>query len=192
MLRGRSRSAIRGWSPVPASDVPALSLSLTERQRVGADEGFRLAMTQIVDVGAASLECTSLVKGNPMVLAICFEKTGGPEVLTWQQVSVDTPGPGQVRLKHTAVGLNHIDAITAAGSIRCHCRAGSAARGAVSSRSSEPHGTLYSGSSEVRTAIDDAFEIPFTVVPREDRCKAVTRPRLISRGSHHHAQGSLP
>jgi NADPH:quinone reductase-like Zn-dependent oxidoreductase len=56
-------------------------------------------MTQIVDVGAASLECTSLVKGNPMVQAICFEKTGGPEVLTWQQVSVDTPGPGQVRLK---------------------------------------------------------------------------------------------
>jgi hypothetical protein len=53
-------------------------------------------------------------------------------------------------------------------------------------------GTLYSGSSEVRTAIDDAFEIPFTVVPREDRYKAVARPRLISRGSHHHAEGSLP
>src|SRR5262245_55876379 len=57
MLRGRSRSAIRGWSPVPASNVPALSLCLSEKQRVDTDEGFTLAKTLIVDVGAASLEC---------------------------------------------------------------------------------------------------------------------------------------
>jgi NADPH2:quinone reductase len=44
-----------------------------------------------------------------MVQAIRFEKTGGPEVLIWQQISVDKPGPGQVRLKQTAVGLNYID-----------------------------------------------------------------------------------
>jgi NADPH:quinone reductase len=44
-----------------------------------------------------------------VVQAIRFEKTGGPEVLIWQQVSVDKPGPGQVRLKHKAVGLNFID-----------------------------------------------------------------------------------
>ena len=50
-----------------------------------------------------------------MVQAIRFEKTGGPEVLTWQQVSVETPGPGQVRLKHTAVGLNYIDANNRSG-----------------------------------------------------------------------------
>jgi hypothetical protein len=29
-----------------------------------------------------------------MVQAIRFEKTGGPEVLTWQQVSVDKPRAG--------------------------------------------------------------------------------------------------
>jgi NADPH2:quinone reductase len=46
-----------------------------------------------------------------MVQAIRFEKTGGPEVLIWQQVSVDKPGPGQVRLKQTAVGLNYIDTV---------------------------------------------------------------------------------
>jgi hypothetical protein len=56
MLRGRSRSAIRGWSPVPASNVPTVSLYLSERQRVDTDEGFRLAKPLIVDVGAASLE----------------------------------------------------------------------------------------------------------------------------------------
>ncbi|HEY1796825.1 MAG TPA: quinone oxidoreductase [Stellaceae bacterium] len=50
-----------------------------------------------------------------MVQAIRFDKTGGPEVLTWQQVSVDKPGPGQVRLEHTAVGLNYIDTYQRSG-----------------------------------------------------------------------------
>jgi NADPH:quinone reductase len=44
-----------------------------------------------------------------MVHAIQFEKTGGPEVLSWREVEVGKPGPGQVRLRHTAVGLNYID-----------------------------------------------------------------------------------
>lgn len=44
-----------------------------------------------------------------MVHAIRFEKPGGPEVLSWQEVEVGKPGPGQVRLRHTAVGLNYID-----------------------------------------------------------------------------------
>jgi NADPH:quinone reductase len=50
-----------------------------------------------------------------MVQAIRFETTGGPEVLVWQQVSVDKPGPGQVRLKHKAVGLNYIDTYQRSG-----------------------------------------------------------------------------
>ncbi|HYM73681.1 MAG TPA: alcohol dehydrogenase catalytic domain-containing protein, partial [Stellaceae bacterium] len=50
-----------------------------------------------------------------MVHAIRFEKTGGPEVLMWQEVSVDKPGPGQVRLRHTAVGLNYIDTYQRSG-----------------------------------------------------------------------------
>jgi NADPH2:quinone reductase len=44
-----------------------------------------------------------------MVHAIRFEKAGGPEVLSWQEVEVGKPGPGQVRLRQTAVGLNYID-----------------------------------------------------------------------------------
>ena len=50
-----------------------------------------------------------------MVQAIRFERTGGPEVLVWQQVSVDKPGAGQVRLKHKAVGLNYIDTYQRSG-----------------------------------------------------------------------------
>ncbi|MGA7593867.1 MAG: quinone oxidoreductase [Gallionella sp.] len=41
--------------------------------------------------------------------AIRVHQTGGPEVLKWEAVDVGAPGPGQVRLKHTAVGLNYID-----------------------------------------------------------------------------------
>jgi len=50
-----------------------------------------------------------------MVQAIRFAKTGGPEVLEWQQVDIGKPGPGQVRLKHSAVGLNYIDTYQRSG-----------------------------------------------------------------------------
>jgi NADPH:quinone reductase len=50
-----------------------------------------------------------------MAHAIRFEKTGGPEVLSWQEVAVGSPGPGQVRLRHTAVGLNYIDTYQRSG-----------------------------------------------------------------------------
>ncbi len=41
--------------------------------------------------------------------AIRIHQTGGPEVLKWEAVEVGNPGPGEVRVKHTAVGLNYID-----------------------------------------------------------------------------------
>jgi len=41
--------------------------------------------------------------------AIRIHQTGGPEALQWEEVEVGAPGPGQVRLKQTAVGLNFID-----------------------------------------------------------------------------------
>jgi NADPH2:quinone reductase len=44
-----------------------------------------------------------------MTHAISIQQSGGPEVLQWVEVDVGEPGPGQVRLKQTAVGLNYID-----------------------------------------------------------------------------------
>ncbi|HRP66291.1 MAG TPA: quinone oxidoreductase [Thauera sp.] len=41
--------------------------------------------------------------------AIRFYRTGGPEVLQWEAVELPPPGPGEVRLRHHAVGLNFID-----------------------------------------------------------------------------------
>jgi len=41
--------------------------------------------------------------------AIRIHRTGGPEVLTWEEVSVAAPGAGEARVRHHAVGLNFID-----------------------------------------------------------------------------------
>lgn len=44
-----------------------------------------------------------------MANAIRFHETGGPEVLRWESVEVGAPGPGEVRVRHHAVGLNFAD-----------------------------------------------------------------------------------
>jgi NADPH2:quinone reductase len=44
-----------------------------------------------------------------MVKAIQFDEFGGPEVLKFRDVEVRDPGPGEARIKHTAIGLNFID-----------------------------------------------------------------------------------
>lgn len=41
--------------------------------------------------------------------AIRIHKTGGPEVLSWEQLELGDPGPGQARLRQEAAGLNFID-----------------------------------------------------------------------------------
>ncbi len=38
-----------------------------------------------------------------------IEKTGGPEVIQWRDEELSPPGPGEVRMRHHAVGLNYID-----------------------------------------------------------------------------------
>lgn len=38
-----------------------------------------------------------------------IERTGGPEVIGWEDVDLPPPGPGEVRMRNTAVGLNYID-----------------------------------------------------------------------------------
>ena len=45
-----------------------------------------------------------------MVHAIRVHQVGGPEVLSWEEIDVAWPAPGQVRLRQHAVGLNYIDA----------------------------------------------------------------------------------
>jgi NADPH2:quinone reductase len=44
-----------------------------------------------------------------MPKAIRFHKTGGPEVLVWEDVEVGEPGPGQLRIRQHAIGVNYVD-----------------------------------------------------------------------------------
>lgn len=44
-----------------------------------------------------------------MVAAVRVHKYGGPEVLTYEEIEVGAPGPGQVKLKQYACGVNYID-----------------------------------------------------------------------------------
>lgn len=44
-----------------------------------------------------------------MVAAVRVHKTGGPEVLTYEEIDVGSPGQGQVKIKQYACGINFID-----------------------------------------------------------------------------------
>ncbi len=44
-----------------------------------------------------------------MAHAIRIHATGGPEVMALEEIAVGEPGPGQARVRHTAIGVNYID-----------------------------------------------------------------------------------
>lgn len=44
-----------------------------------------------------------------MIKAIRIDKTGGPDVLQYQDYDLPPPGPGQVRVRHKVIGVNFID-----------------------------------------------------------------------------------
>jgi len=50
-----------------------------------------------------------------MAKAVRFHKQGGPEVLQYEEIPVGDPGPGQVRIRHTAIGVNFVDTYQRSG-----------------------------------------------------------------------------
>ena len=44
-----------------------------------------------------------------MPKAIRIHQTGGPDAMQWEDVEIGAPGPGEIRIRHEAVGLNYID-----------------------------------------------------------------------------------
>src|SRR4029077_9099288 len=55
------------------------------------------------------------LRSSFMTHAIRFHKAGGPEVLVWEEVQLGKPGPGEARIRHTAVGLNFVDIYNRSG-----------------------------------------------------------------------------
>jgi NADPH:quinone reductase len=50
-----------------------------------------------------------------MAKAVRYHKQGGPEVLQFEEVPVGEPGQGQVRVRHTAIGVNFVDTYQRSG-----------------------------------------------------------------------------
>lgn len=44
-----------------------------------------------------------------MPYAIRIHEIGGPEKMRWEQVEIGNPGPGEVRVRNTAIGVNYLD-----------------------------------------------------------------------------------
>ncbi|HTO47802.1 MAG TPA: quinone oxidoreductase [Burkholderiales bacterium] len=65
-----------------------------------------------------------------MPKAIRFHKTGGPEVLVWEDVEVGDPGPGQIRIRQHAVGLNFVDVYQRSGLYQMPLPSGTGSEGA--------------------------------------------------------------
>ena len=50
-----------------------------------------------------------------MAKAVRYHKQGGPEVLQIEDVQVGDPAQGQVRIRHTAIGVNFVDTYQRSG-----------------------------------------------------------------------------
>jgi NADPH:quinone reductase len=50
-----------------------------------------------------------------MTRAIVMDRHGGPEVMVLREVPLPPPAPGQVQIRHTAIGVNFIDVYTRTG-----------------------------------------------------------------------------
>lgn len=53
-----------------------------------------------------------------MTHGIVLHETGGPEKLRWESVEVGAPGDGELRIRHTAIGVNFHDTYVRSGSYR--------------------------------------------------------------------------
>ncbi|RZJ25074.1 MAG: quinone oxidoreductase, partial [Brevundimonas sp.] len=56
--------------------------------------------------------------------AVRFDKHGGAEVLDLVEVAVPSPGPGEILIRHAAVGLNFIDIYQRTGLYPLHLPSG--------------------------------------------------------------------
>src|SRR5579863_6069910 len=66
-------------------------------------------------VAIGNSRMTNSSTSRPAPYAITIRAHGGPEVLETQVITPDAPGPGQVLLRHTAIGVNFIDTYVRTG-----------------------------------------------------------------------------
>ena len=71
--------------------------------------------------------------GDETMRAVQFDVTGGPEVLILREIERPTPKPGQVRVRHEAIGINFIDTYHRTGlyPVKLPCIPGGEAAGVI-------------------------------------------------------------
>ena len=73
-----------------------------------------------------------------MAKAVRYHKQGGPEVLQYDEVQVGEPGPGEARIRHTAIGVNFVDIYQRSGLYPMQLPRSPATRARAWSRPSAP------------------------------------------------------
>jgi NADPH:quinone reductase-like Zn-dependent oxidoreductase len=85
----------------------------------GGFEGLRAYLRRSLDLrlSGASAHAAGAAAEIPSH-GVVVERFGGPEVLRHQPLSAPAPGPGEVRIRQTAIGVNYIDVYVRAGHYR--------------------------------------------------------------------------
>jgi NADPH:quinone reductase len=81
----------------------------------GGFEGLRSYLRRPTGAGAARMASQAGTVTGQGIVASAF---GGPEVLQFRALEVKAPGPGEVRIRHTAIGVNFIDVYVRKGQYR--------------------------------------------------------------------------
>ena len=85
----------------------------------GGFEGLRAYLRRGLDRRAAGSPAQAPgASGDLPSHGIIVSNFGGPEVLQYRPLSAPAPGPGEVRIRQTAVGVNYIDVYVRAGHYR--------------------------------------------------------------------------
>jgi NADPH:quinone reductase-like Zn-dependent oxidoreductase len=108
----------------PVTDGGGTFWTWESRFRAPQDEAARLSALVgdgIYQAGFDALRRLLAVAAPPLARhagtagAIVVSAHGGPEVLRWAEIPVPAPGPNEVRLRHTAIGVNYIDVYARTG-----------------------------------------------------------------------------
>src|SRR5512144_2734151 len=105
MLLANARCTLAATPPcvsMSAHSVAMARLGAVVRRRIDAVRSNRWHDTGLSRFSGGTV-MTSSAK------AIRIEQPGGPEMLRLAEVPVGEPGPGEIRIRHQACGLNFID-----------------------------------------------------------------------------------
>jgi len=91
-----------------AEDIQAAGFAAI-RARLDRGRPAAGAPTAILRVARASSAATQASHGPIETVAIVVARHGGPEVLEPQRTTILPPGPGHVRVRQSAIGINYID-----------------------------------------------------------------------------------